>query len=149
MAPDISESTIEFIREHRVARLATVGSDRQPVVIPICYAFDGEQIYSPIDEKPKSVDAGALKRVRNIQTNPQVALVIDDYSEDWSNLIYVLITGTADVMQPSESGREHARAVDLLRVKYPQYRSMKIDQRPIIRITPTRIKRWTPGEKGR
>ena len=56
------------------------------MVVPVCYAFDGNHFYTPIDEKPKSVAAGDLKRVRNIKANSRVALVIDHYSEDWSEL---------------------------------------------------------------
>ena len=139
MALDIDSSTQQFIREHRVARLATVDGDGRPSVIPICYVFDGGTIYSPIDEKPKSVAARELKRVRNIETNPHVSLVIDDYSDDWNQLAYVLIRGVAVVMS---AGAEHGRAVELLREKYPQYRAMAIGERPIIKITPAQIKRW-------
>ena len=142
----IDESMEKFIREQRVARLATADRDGQPTVIPICYVFDGDNIYTPIDEKPKSVAAGSLKRVRNIESNPRVALVIDEYSEDWSKLVYVLITGVAEIISPDVV--EHGRAVGLLREKYRQYRSMAIDERPMIKITPTRIKRWTPGSAG-
>ena len=148
MALDIDQSTLEFIRNHRVGRLATADGDLRPAVIPICYVFAGERIYTPIDEKPKSVDAGSLKRVRNIKANPSVALVIDDYSEDWGKLVYVLVSGTAEIISPSDDASEHARAVELLRKKYSQYRVMAIDERPIIKITPTRIKRWAPAEKG-
>ena len=146
MTLDLDQSTLEFIRSHRVARLATASVEGQPVVIPICYVFDGELLYTPIDEKPKSVDAGSLKRVRNIRANPNVALVVDDYSEDWSQLVYVLISGTAEIISVAGDASEHTRAVELLREKYPQYRSMKLDERPIIKITPARIKRWAPGE---
>lgn len=150
MPLDIDHDTQAFINNHRVARLATTGEDLQPALIPICYVFDGEHIYSAIDEKPKSVAASSLKRVRNIEANPRVALVIDDYSEDWSKLAYLLIAGTAEIIPPgkkaskeaSNEAREHARAVSLLREKYPQYRSMKIDERPMIKIRPARIKRW-------
>ena len=148
MSLKIDQNTLEFIRGHRVARLATSSVDRQPAVIPICYVFDGERIYTPIDEKPKSVDAGSLKRVRNIRANPNVAIVIDDYSEDWGKLIYVLISGTAEIISPGDDTAEHERAVELLRAKYSQYRAMAIDERPIIRITPARIKRWAPAELG-
>jgi PPOX class probable F420-dependent enzyme len=148
MPLDIDEATQQFIRGHRVARLATSGADCHPAVIPICYEFDGGYIYTPIDEKPKSVEAGLLKRVRNIKANPSVALVVDDYSEDWGKLVYVLISGTAEIISPSDDASEHARAVELLRKKYSQYRVMAIDERPIIKITPTRIKRWAPAEKG-
>ena len=145
---NINQDTLEFIRGHRVARLATSSVDGQPAVIPICYEFDSGYVYTPIDEKPKRVEAGLLKRVRNIKANPAVALVVDDYSEDWGKLIYVLISGTAEIISPSDDASEHARAVELLREKYPQYRVMALDERPIIKITPTRIKRWAPAEKG-
>lgn len=146
MPLDIDDGTQAFISNHRVARLATAGEDLQPAVIPVCYVFDGEHLYSSIDEKPKSVAASSLKRVRNIERNPQVALVIDDYSEDWTRLAYVLIIGTAEIVLPgaeaSKEAQEHARAIELLREKYPQYRSMKIDERPMIKIRPTGLKRW-------
>lgn len=145
---DLDESTLEFIRDHRVARLATSDVVGQPAVVPICYAFDGERFYVALDEKPKSVADHDLKRVRNIRANPRVAVVVDDYSEDWSELVYVLISGTAEIISSSENAIEHRSAVELLREKYPQYRSMKLDERPIIKITPTRIKRWAPVEKG-
>ena len=148
MTFNIDQDALEFIRGHRVARLATSSVDGQPVVVPVCYVLHGERIYTPIDEKPKSVEPASLKRVRNIKANPAVALVVDDYSEDWGKLVYVLISGTAEIISPSEDSSEHARAVELLRDKYPQYRVMAIDERPIIKITPTRIKRWAPAEKG-
>ena len=59
-----------------------------------------------------------LKRVLNIMANPNVALVIDDYSEDWSALAYVLIQGVAEIL---ETGDEQRQAEALLRDKYPQY----------------------------
>src|ERR687884_1941791 len=126
MAFVIDPQTARFIREHRVARLATADGDGRPAVIPICYVFDGERFYSPIDEKPKQVAPRGLKRVRNIETNPHVALVIDDYADDWSKLAYVLASGLATIIGPGTD--EHARAFRLLRDKYPQYRAMAIDE---------------------
>ena len=143
MSLDVDDSTREFIRGHRVARLATADGDGRPSVIPICYVFDDRSFYSPIDEKPKAVKERSLKRVRNIEANPHVSLVIDDYSEDWSKLVYAHISGLAQIILPGS--REHADAVALLRDKYPQYRLMAIDERMMIKITPTRIKRWGAG----
>jgi len=147
MPIDIDESTQEFIRRHRVAHLATSDAAGQPAVIPICYVFDGASLYVALDEKPKSVADHELKRVRNIRENPRVAVVIDDYSEDWSELAYVLISGTGAILSPTENASEHAHAIALLREKYRQYHSMAIDVRSIIKITPTRLKRWPPAEK--
>jgi len=147
MALDIDEDTLQFISEHRVARLATVAEDNTPLVVPICYVFDGRRVYSPIDEKPKSVPADRLKRVQNIKANPAVTLVIDDYSENWNELRYVLLAGAAKIILPGDKTAEHGRAVKQLREKYIQYRGMEIDNRPIIRILITRIKQWTPDKK--
>ncbi|HKP13581.1 MAG TPA: TIGR03668 family PPOX class F420-dependent oxidoreductase [Blastocatellia bacterium] len=141
----MDQETARLVREHRVARLATADGDGRPAAIPVCYVFDGEHFYSPVDEKPKQVAPRRLKRVRNIEANPHVALVIDDYADDWSKLVYVLVSGLASIIQPG--GDEHARAVSMLRDKYPQYTAMAIDERIIIKITPTRIKQWRGEEQ--
>src|SRR5262249_57504905 len=82
-----------FIAEGRVGRLGTAGADGQPLVVPICYAWDGEAIFSAIDAKPKSKSPEGLKRIRNIRENPRVSVVIDRYDEDWRALPYVVIHG--------------------------------------------------------
>ncbi len=51
-----------------------------------------------IDAKPKRRGGTAIKRMRNIAENPAVALVVDDYGEDWSALAYLLVRGTAAVV---------------------------------------------------
>jgi PPOX class probable F420-dependent enzyme len=139
----IDGSTAEFINDHRIAHLATADASGAPAVVPVCYAFDGESIYSALDEKPKSVGPLDLTRVRNIESNRRVSLVIDDYDEDWSKLAYAHISGVAEIIEPDgAASAEHNRAVELLRAKYPQYHSMAIEKRPIIKITPVRAKLW-------
>ena len=85
-----------------------------------------------LDEKPKRVADSDLRRVRNIEGNPGVALVVDRYDEDWSRLAFVQIRGEARIVSPGEAG--HAEAIAALRAKYPQYRAMAIEQRPVIAI---------------
>ena len=134
-----SADIAEFVRTHRVARLATADAGGALYAVPICYAFDGDRIYTAIDLKPKRVGGRTLKRVRNILENPQVALVIDDYSEDWSELAYVMIRGAADIL---EAGEERNQAEALLREKYWQYATMLEPECSIIRITPRHIVSW-------
>ena len=141
----ISPDVRSFIASHRVARLATADGGGAPYAVPICYAFDGERVYTAIDLKPKRVGGRALKRVRNILENPQVALVVDDYLEDWSELAYVMIRGKADIL---ESGEERGRAETLLREKYPQYAEMLEPGCAVIRITPERVVSWGAVAKG-
>ena len=128
-----------FITSRRVARLATADASGRPHAVPICYAFDGSSIYSAIDLKPKRVGARQLKRVRNLLENPRVAVIIDDYSEDWSALAYVLIQGTAEMMPEGEA---RDLAVAMLRDKYPQYGELLPDGAPVLQITPASIRAW-------
>jgi len=130
---------LEFVRSARIAHLATADAKGSPLVIPICFAFDGKEFFSAIDEKPKNSPPQKLQRVRNVEENPRVALVIDRYDEDWRKLAYVLVFGRARVLT---SGPRHRRATALLRRKYRQYRSMALEGRPMIVITPSRWKTW-------
>ena len=128
------------VRRARVARLATADRQGRPHVVPICFAVAGGRFYTAIDEKPKRAAPRRLKRVRNIVANPHVALVVDAYREDWRRLWYVLVIGTAEVIGPGTA--EHAAAVRVLRRKYRQYRAMRLDERPVLGITPRRIVTW-------
>jgi PPOX class probable F420-dependent enzyme len=133
----LSPSALRFVRAARVAHLATVDALGQPLVIPICFAFDGKEFFSPIDEKPKRTTR--LQRLRNIAENPKVSLIIDRYTEDWRRLAYLLIRGSAKILL---RGARHRRGVYLLRRKYPQYRSMAINDRPMIVIIPKQLTSW-------
>ena len=130
---------VEFLTTARVGRLATAGTDGRPLVVPVCYAFDGVHAYSAIDAKPKRTRE--LRRLRNIAENPRVALVVDEYDEDWTRLCYVLVEGPADVLT---EGADFSRAIDLLVAKYPQYRTLTLSREAgaVIRIRPDRILPW-------
>ncbi|HYU28441.1 MAG TPA: pyridoxamine 5'-phosphate oxidase family protein, partial [Gemmatimonadales bacterium] len=86
----------------RIAR-APVGhfatsEGRIPSVVPVCFVLLGETVYQAIDGKPKSVDSAQLRRVKNVRANPNAALLIDEYVEDWSKLWFVLLRGKARIV---------------------------------------------------
>ncbi len=135
----LSEAQARWLTRSPVGRLATASASGAPHVIPVCFAFDGQVIYSVLDQKPKSAPLIRLRRVRNIQANPQVSLVVDHYEDDWQRLGYLLITGRAEVLL---DGDERVEAVRLLREKYHQYRTMDVDANPVIKIVPDRIIGW-------
>jgi coenzyme F420-0:L-glutamate ligase / coenzyme F420-1:gamma-L-glutamate ligase len=137
---NLTEAEALFIQRQRVARLATADTEGRPYVVPVCYAFDGAHFYSPLDEKPKRVAAAQLKRVRNIESRPEVSLVIDRYDDDWSQLAYLQVAARAELLEPGDEG--HATALALLRERYPQYRSMALEQNQIIAMTPTSLVSW-------
>ena len=129
------------LQRARIARMATVDAAGQPAIIPICFVYDGTNIYTAIDLKPKKVSPLKLARVRNIEKNPEVVLIVDQYLEDWSRLWYVLVRGRAVVLEGD--GTERAQAIRLLRLKYRQYgKGFLSDTAPVIRISPDRIKGW-------
>jgi PPOX class probable F420-dependent enzyme len=136
---DWSPQVQEFVRAHRVARLGTVDDAGRPLVLPICYVVAGEMLYSPTDAKPKRVPVQRLKRLKNIQDNPQVALLIDDYSDDWTQLAYVILHGRAEIVT---GGSPFERAVAALREKYPQYLHMAIQDNPMIAVHLMRAVSW-------
>jgi PPOX class probable F420-dependent enzyme len=100
----------------RVARLATADANGRPHLVPIAFAVDGDRVYSAVDAKPKRTTA--LRRLRNVRENPMVALLVDHYDEDWSELWWVRAEGVARVLDAEEA--EVQRALALLHARYPQ-----------------------------
>jgi PPOX class probable F420-dependent enzyme len=138
--PLISPETRVKLEAARVARLATLDSERSPHLVPICFVCDGPLFYSAIDRKPKQVAANSLTRLKNIAQIRRVALLVDHYDEDWTRLWYVLVRGEAELVSDSA---ERERAIQLLRAKYPQYDAdMLAEDAPVLRITPARITAW-------
>lgn len=135
----LDDTIRQFLAHQRIARLATSDASGRPHVVPVCYVLAGNVLYSVIDRKPKRKSPPYLRRIQNIQTNPRVAVVVDVYSEDWSQLAYVLIEGQARLIS---EGEEHSAALAALREKYPQYRAMALEDRPVIAITIERITTW-------
>jgi PPOX class probable F420-dependent enzyme len=138
---DLPAWATALLREGRVARLGTADRAGRPLVVPVCYAFDGQDCFSAIDAKPKRVAAQKLRRVRNIEQNPHVSLVVDRYDEDWSRLCWVIVEGRADLLT---DGSVRTTAVDLLVAKYAQYRTLGLDrdEATVIRIAPERALAW-------
>lgn len=115
MRLELEEARRRFA-EAPVARLATVAPDGRPHLVPTVFALEGNRIYSIVDTKPK--DSTSLARLRNIEANPQVSLLVDEYSDDWERLWWVRADGRAMVLA---DGPDRERAISLLRAKYPQY----------------------------
>jgi PPOX class probable F420-dependent enzyme len=130
------------LEDARVARLATVDARHRPHIVPVCFAYDGKVFYTAIDQKPKRVTPERLTRLRNILSMPQVALLIDQYDEDWTKLWYILVRGKAKLL-PIRGHKKRTWALRKLRARYPQYtETMLPNDAPIIRITPDRTAFW-------
>jgi PPOX class probable F420-dependent enzyme len=117
-----------------VARLATAGADGRPHLVPVVFALHDGVVYTAVDAKPKSTQR--LRRLTNIERNPQVSLLVDHYDEDWSQLWWVRVDGIATIHHDGstlDAGR------DLLRTKYAQYQSVSLTG-PVIAVD---VRRWS------
>jgi PPOX class probable F420-dependent enzyme len=124
----------------RVARLATVGEDGAPHLVPVVFAVVGNTIVHVVDAKPKSTnDPRRLTRIRNLQRDPRVAFLADAYDEDWSALWWVRADALASTLDRAADADEWDRAVVALATRYPQYDTV----RPTGPVITARVTRWT------
>jgi PPOX class probable F420-dependent enzyme len=117
-----------------VVRLATVDETGRPHLVVTTFAVDGDRLYTAVDAKPKSTRD--LKRLRNIQANPQVAVLADHYEDDWTRLWWVRADATAEIVQEPAA---MARPLALLGERYPQYRDAP-PEGPVVSIA---VERWS------
>ena len=136
--PVLTDAARQFCERNRVARLATADRQAVPHLVPVCYAIIGDSLYISIDEKPKRTDI-PLKRLRNIAENPEVAVTVDRWDEDWRRLAWVMLRGRAEILT---DGEEHDRAQSRLRERYPQYRSMDLAPLPVIALRIACVAAW-------
>lgn len=102
-------------------------------------------LYSALDEKPKTVsDPHRLARVRDIAERPNVSVLVDRWDEDWSRLDWLRLDGRATVLEPNGTDAdEHGAAVRLLRDRYAQYATQRLEERPMLRIEIDRVVEWS------
>jgi PPOX class probable F420-dependent enzyme len=121
-----------------VARLATVTPQGAPHLVPVVFAVDGDSdqdiVYTAVDAKPKTTQR--LRRLANIEHNPQVSLLVDHYADEWTALWWVRADGIATI---HSGGPEMRTGYRLLRTKYPQYQSVSLNG-PVIAVA---VRRWS------
>lgn len=126
----------EWARERfsraRVARLATVAADGAPRVVPIVFAVTGGVLITAVDHKPKSTTR--LRRLDDIEANPTVSVLVDEYAEGWDQLWWARADGVATVHESYDLGP--------LVAKYPDYREQP-PQGPVIAVEVTRWSGWS------
>jgi PPOX class probable F420-dependent enzyme len=116
------------------ARLATATPDGRPHLVPVAFALHAGVAYTAVDGKPKTTQR--LRRLTNIERNPQVSLLVDHYDEDWTQLWWVRADGIATIHHDGstlDAGR------DLLRAKYAQYETVSLTG-PVIAVA---VRHWS------
>jgi pyridoxamine 5'-phosphate oxidase family protein len=107
-----TERERQYLSERRLGRIATVGRDGTPHVVPVGWSFNPDE---------ESIDVGGMdfertKKYRDVRRNSRAAIVIDD------------LASTDPWMPRGIEVRGRAEAID--------------GERPLIRIHPERIVSW-------
>jgi nitroimidazol reductase NimA-like FMN-containing flavoprotein (pyridoxamine 5'-phosphate oxidase superfamily) len=117
-----------YIADAPVCRIATVRPGGAPHVIPVCPVFDGDAtVY--IDIGPQSATAAALRH------EPRIAVLFDEYHDDWSRLRKVLLSCRTE----EATGAERDAAWVRIREKFPQYAGIDWHPRQTMAL---RIQSW-------
>ena len=130
-----------LVEAARVARLATVGADGAPHLVPVCFALVGDTMFSAVDDKPKRTSR--LRRIANIEATGRACVLVDEYDDgNWARLWWVRLDSSARLV---EDPAELTRARSVLVGKYPQYADTP-PSGPVIALDITRWTAWSAGE---
>jgi len=136
----LNQKTKTLIKRTKVARLATVDQKSHPYVVPVVFVFHENSFFIPLDKKTKNVNPKNLKRVKNIEKNPNVTLLIDEYQNNWKKLFFLMIHGRAKIIDGKNS-KIIDKVHKLLISKYPQYKKIGVGDF-CIKISPQRMNYW-------
>jgi PPOX class probable F420-dependent enzyme len=141
----LSPAERDLLASARRASLATIDDNERARLVPICFVLIDDVMWSPIDEKPKSVaDPRQLARVRDIQARPAVTLLVDHWSEDWRELAWIRLGGHATLIEPADVPVDVPGA---LRQKYIQYADHDLEHRPMLHFSIERATSWFAMER--
>lgn len=112
---------IEYLESQTIGRLATVGPDGRPHVVPLTYRYNPDE--DTIDLG--GIDFAETKKWRDAQANPNATFLVDDFSPTEAHAVE--IRGDAEV---HETGGEE------INPRFPHF----VPQ--FIRLRPRRIVSW-------
>ena len=118
-----TDSELEYLRSQGLARLATVGPDGQPHVVPVTFIFNADE--DAIDVG--GVDFGNTKKWRDAKANPRVTFLLDDVLRDPRRARALEVRGRAEALASGGSA---------INPRFPNFAE------PFLRIRPTRIVSW-------
>ncbi len=133
MSEELRKEILDYLESHTAAVMATSKQDN-PRAASVLYAHDGFNIIV-------HTIAGTAK-VRTVEANPNVALVIDDQAQEgWGQMKTLQYIGKAEIIKNSE---EQQKAAELYVKRFPMVKryltpeGLATDQ-VLIKITPERV----------
>src|ERR1700747_1728267 len=123
-----TENELEYLAGQRLGRIATVGPDGQPHVVPTSFRYNAEQ---------DAIDVGGMrmsqtKKLRDVERTGRASIVVDDVLPPWQPRM-IEIRGTAAVI-PS-GGKAFGERFDaaIVRIQPPRIVAFGIDEGELTR----------------
>ena len=116
-----SEAEIAYLQSNSMGRLATIGTDGRPHLVPLTYRFNADEDAIDIG----GVDFPNTKKWHDMLQNPHVAFLVDDASPAGAHAIE--IRGDAE---PHSSGGK------LINPRFPNFKP------EFVRVRPHRVISW-------
>jgi uncharacterized protein YhbP (UPF0306 family) len=125
-ASEVPDYVVDYLDRQKTLTLATAGSGGRPHAATLVYVNEGPLLY--IWVRQSAVTAA------EIDSNPEVAFAIDEYSQDWRQTKGVQGTGRC---APITDGEELASVAERFGTKFPDLRPGATSAVTFFRITPT------------
>jgi general stress protein 26 len=126
----------EFLKEQKILRLATVGKNKDPHIVPVWYRYSGKKFY--IGTNTKTVKA------KNVRKNSQVSCCVD-VGINAPNIYGVLVKGNANLILKRDKVKKIAKKI-LLRyfesLDSKSARTLLDDTDCIMEIIPEKFTVW-------
>jgi pyridoxamine 5'-phosphate oxidase family protein len=116
-----SAAEITYLESNTMGRLATIGADGRPHLVPLTYRFNPDEDTIDIG----GVDFGTSKKWRDMLQNPHVAFLVDDASPAGAHAIE--IRGDAE---------PHFQGGESINSRFPNFKP------EFVRVRPHRIVSW-------
>jgi len=119
-----SQQELDYLAGRRLGRLATIGTDGLPHVVPLGWSYN--PALDTIDIGGR--DFARTKKFRNVKANPKVALVIDDVLPPWRPRS-VMVRGEAEALDDA-MGADGEHLGPIIRIHPSQVLSWGLDDAP-------------------
>ena len=127
----------EFLKSQKVLRLATIGKNKTPHIVPVWYLYSGKKIYIGTNTR--------TKKAKNAKVNKHVAFCID-VGVNAPNIYGVMGQGNANLILEKNKVKSIAKKILLRYFKTLENKSARElldDTDCVIQVIPEKISVWS------
>lgn len=126
----------EFLKDQKILRLATIGKNKTPHIVPVWYRYSGKKFYIGTNTK--------TQKAQNVKNNQKISCCID-VGINAPNIYGVLIQGNANLILDNSKVKTIAKKILLKYFKDLENKSAKEllnNTDCIIEIIPKKFTAW-------